>query len=138
MSPLAIKQLNGLALAYLGDSSWELMVRTHLIEEGLTKPQHLHQAAIRYVSAAAQAELIVWLQNEQLLSEDEIWAFKRGRNSSPHSSAKNASMATYRLATGFEALMGYLYLADEQGRFVTIASMCIERVEQTDDKKTGQ
>ncbi|MDO4680745.1 MAG: ribonuclease III domain-containing protein [Aerococcus sp.] len=136
MSPLAIKQLNGLALAFLGDSSWEVVVRTHLIMKGFTKPQQLHQSSVRYVSAEAQANLIMWLQEEGLLTEEELWAFKRGRNSSPHSSAKNASMGTYRLATGFEALMGYLYLMDPTpaGRFHSLAEQCIERVELSDEK----
>lgn len=134
MKALAIKQLNGLALAYLGDSSWEVMVRTHLIEKGLTKPQQLHQAALQYVSAEAQATLMRWLEAEGQLTSEELWAFKRGRNSHPHSSAKNASMSTYRLATGFEALMGYLYLMDPMGRFQTIATACIERVSESDEK----
>lgn len=122
-------QLNGLTLAYIGDAAWEIKVRQHLIEKGLRRPKELHQQATQFVSAVAQEKLMTILQNEEVLSEVELTIFKRGRNSKSHSSAKNAGVGTYRIATGFEALFGYLYLADPSERFEQLAAQCIENVE---------
>lgn len=127
------KQLSGLTLAYIGDAAWEVEVRKYLIEKGLTRPKELHSQATHFVSAKAQAQLMAALQDEgNCLSEFEVSVFKRGRNSKSHSSAKNADVGTYRIATGFEALLGYLYLADPDNRFRTLVDKCIEYVEMND------
>lgn len=128
-----VKQLSGLTLAYLGDAAWEVEVRQYLIEKGLTRPKELHDQATHFVSAKAQAQLMAMLQAEDaFLSELEVTVFKRGRNSKSHSTAKNADVATYRIATGFEALLGYLYLADPNNRFRILVDKCIEYVEMND------
>lgn len=110
------KQLNGIALAYLGDAVYEVYIRRHLINKGITKPTKLHHTATNFVSAKAQAALIDAMKEQEILSETETEYFKRGRNSKSHTSAKNTSVLTYRISTGFEALMGYLSLSGQQER----------------------
>lgn len=132
MKPIAIEQINGLALAYLGDAVWESAVRTHLLEKGLTKPQQLHQTAIHFVSAGAQEALMQAMIAADFLTADELRFFKKGRNATPHSSAKNASLKTYHQATGFEALIGYLDLQEDHTRLDEVIVYCISLREATD------
>ncbi|GHP15218.1 mini-ribonuclease 3 [Lentilactobacillus fungorum] len=122
-------QLNGIALAYMGDAAYEVYIRRHLIEQGLTRPTRLQHAATKYVSAKAQAALIDLMQAEELLNDDEWGYFKRGRNAKSHTHAKNTDVITYRISTGFEAVFGYLCLSDQNQRMNQIADWCIEQVE---------
>ncbi|MFD2730021.1 Mini-ribonuclease 3 [Enterococcus camelliae] len=122
------RQLNGLALAYVGDAIYEVYVRDYLIQSGLTRPNQLHKTATHYVSAKAQASLIQKMQNQQLLSEEEQEIFRRGRNSKSYTSAKNADIITYRISTGFEALIGYLHLTKQTERLEELVQWCIEKV----------
>lgn len=122
------KQLNGLALAYVGDAIYEVYVRDALIKKGYTRPNELHRRATHYVSAKAQAHLIQNLLEEKILTDEEQLIFKRGRNAKSHTSAKNTSVSTYRLATGFEAVMGYLHLTNQTQRLETLIVWCIEKV----------
>lgn len=124
------KLLNGLALAYMGDGIYEVFIRQHLLERGDTKPNQLHQKATGYVSAKAQATLIDRMLEEDFLSEEETTYFKRGRNAKSYSKAKNASAAEYAKSSGFEALMGYLYLTDQTDRLEEVVNWCIETVEE--------
>ena len=87
----------------MGDAIYEIYVRDHLINQGETKPNKLHRAATNYVSANAQAFLIQQMLEEHLLTEEEELYYRRGRNAKSHTSAKNADVTTYRVATGFEA-----------------------------------
>lgn len=119
-------QLNGLALAYVGDAIYEIYIRDYLVSQGQTKPNKLHRAATYYVSAKAQAELMKKMLDEELLSEDELLYYRRGRNSKSHTSAKNADITTYRVATGFEALMGYLHLTGKKERMEELINWCIK------------
>ena len=114
------QQMNGIALAYMGDAIYEVYVRQHLLAKGMTKPTKLHHRATHYVSAKAQAFLI----------EEELDYFKRGRNAKSYTSAKNTSVVTYRISTGFEALFGYLYLSGQKERLDYLAQWCIETVEK--------
>lgn len=110
-------QLNGLTLAYIGDAVYEVFIRDFLLNQGLTKPNHLHKEATKYVSARAQAEIIqAMVAVEGFLSEEELLIYKRGRNMKSHTSAKNTDIITYRIATGFEALIGYLHLNKQEQR----------------------
>jgi ribonuclease-3 family protein len=104
--------LNGLTLAYIGDSYYELSIRTYLVNHKLTKVNDLHKEAIKYTSGIAQAKIMNYLICVNLLTEDEIDLFKRGRNVSGNG-RKNIDAKTYHLATGFEALIGSLYLNDK-------------------------
>lgn len=130
-------QLNGIALAYMGDSAYEVYVRAHLLEKGLTKPTRLQQVATHYVSAKAQAALIELMMAEDFLTEAEINIFKRGRNAKSYTKAKNTSVTTYRTSTGFEAVFGYLYLTQQQARVAELAQWCIQQVDagRTNEKK---
>ncbi|MCM6820310.1 Mini-ribonuclease 3 [Pediococcus pentosaceus] len=122
--------INGIALAYLGDAEYEVFIRRHLIKKGLTRPNRLHHVATRYVSAKAQAALINAMEAENFLTEKEIEAFKKGRNAKSHTSAKNTSVLTYRISTGFEAIVGYLSLTNQTERLAEFAQWCIEKVEE--------
>lgn len=122
--------INGIALAYLGDAEYEVFIRRHLIEQGLTKPNRLHHVATRYVSAKAQAALIAAMEEADFLTSAEMDAFKKGRNAKSHTSAKNTSVLTYRISTGFEAIVGYLALTNQNDRMAEFAQWCIDRVEE--------
>ncbi|MCM6881272.1 Mini-ribonuclease 3 [Enterococcus italicus] len=122
------RQLNGLALAYVGDAIYEVYVRDYLIQSGLTRPNQLHKTATHYVSAKAQAKLIQQMNEQELLTEEEQDIFRRGRNSKSYTSAKNADIITYRISTGFEALMGYLHLTGQKERLEELVQWCIEKV----------
>jgi len=123
------QQINGIALAYIGDAVWEVFVREHLLELGLTKPNKLQRTATHYVSAKAQAFLIKQMEVQDKLNETEWTFFKKGRNTKSHTSAKNTAVMTYRTSTGFEALFGYLYTSEQDDRLKELAQWCIETVE---------
>ncbi|QEA54510.1 Mini-ribonuclease 3 [Loigolactobacillus coryniformis] len=124
------RQLNGIALAYMGDASYEVYIRRHLLSKGITKPTRLQHQATHFVSAKAQAGLIEAMLAQNILNEAELSFYKRGRNANSHTHAKNTSVTTYRISTGFEALMGYLALSDQQERLDELAAWCIAQVEE--------
>lgn len=126
--------LSGQTLAYLGDAVYEIYIRRHLIKGGVVKPQVLQRDATHYVSAKAQAGLITKLQEENMLTEEELAAFKRGRNAKSHTKAKNTSLKTYQLSTGFEAVWGYLDLAGKGERVKELTEWCIKTVENGEVK----
>ncbi len=105
--------LNGVALAYIGDSYYELSIRKYLLSLGLTKVNELHKKAIKYTSGSNQSEIILKMIETNYLSEDEILYYKKGRNASGPG-RKNIDMQTYHNSTGFEAMIGYLYLENSQ------------------------
>lgn len=109
-----VRAYSPLALAYVGDGVYELMIRTVLIEQANRQTGRLHRMAVRYVSAAAQAKIAQAL--EERFTEEERAVYRRGRNAKPHTMAKNADPGDYRKATGFEAVLGYLYLCGRTGR----------------------
>ncbi|WP_367342515.1 Mini-ribonuclease 3 [Limosilactobacillus sp.] len=129
MTVFDYQQLNGIALAYLGDAVYEPFVRQHLLEKGLTRPNKLQHAATHFVSAKAQAALIALMEEDDLLDETEWSYFKRGRNAKSYTHAKHTSVLTYRISTGFEALFGYLQLAGKNDRLAQLAHWCIDQVE---------
>lgn len=105
---------NGLTLAYIGDATYEVLVREYLLRKGITKVDSLHKEAIKYTSAEGQERAFNIIESS--LTDKEIAIFKRGRNSKTDRKARNASVASYKKATGFEALMGYLYLQKDTER----------------------
>ncbi|HEY4537995.1 MAG TPA: ribonuclease III domain-containing protein [Erysipelothrix sp.] len=110
-------QYSGNVLAFIGDAVLSLQVRQYLVEElGITKTKKLQETSINFVSANAQAAFMNYLLESEALTETEKLAFRRGRNASSKSSAKNADIITYRIATGLEALWGYLYLSEQTER----------------------
>ena len=124
-----VNLINGIALAFEGDAVYAMYVRRHLIFKGLTKPQRLHSEANKYVSARAQAGLIAALLDAQLLTEKEEEIYRRGRNATSHTKAKNADVVTYRMSTGFEAVLGYLHMTQQIERLEELVFWCIEWVE---------
>ena len=105
---------SSLALAYIGDAVYELMIRKMVLAEGNRQVNKLHRESTSYVNAAAQAKLIESVLDE--LTDDEMAIYKRGRNAVSHTTPKNQSVADYRKATGFEALVGYLHLSGDDER----------------------
>ncbi|MEI4367849.1 Mini-ribonuclease 3 [Streptococcus suis] len=124
-----VNLINGIALAFEGDAVYSMYIRRHLIFKGLTKPNQLHGEANKYVSAKAQASLISALLEAQLLTEKEEEIYKRGRNTNSYTKAKNADVVTYRMSTGFEAVLGYLHMTEQMERLDELVGWCIEFVE---------
>lgn len=108
------KTLSPLVLAYVGDAVYELYVRGYVLHYGNAPVNKLHQRSRELVKAAGQTAF--YHRVEGMLTEEEAAVFKRGRNAKSHTMAKNADMMDYRIATGVEALFGYLYLAGELKR----------------------
>jgi len=123
--------LNGSTLAFVGDAILSLYVREYLVKLGITKTKELKERSIRFVSATAQAKFIQKLLADNFLSEHEVKLFLRGRNHKSDTKAKNADIVTYRQSTGFEALLGYLYLMDNHVRLLQIW----EEMKNTIDKE---
>ncbi len=109
-----INEYSPLTLAFLGDAVYELFIRAHIVKNSNTSPNMLHKKAVVYVKADAQC--IAYDKIEPYLTEEEIKIFKRGRNSKVNTKAKNATLAAYKKATGFETLIGYLYVKGESDR----------------------
>lgn len=130
MTKVDVNLINGIALAFEGDAVYSYYIRKHLIFSGQTKSSQLHHMATRYVSAKAQASLIQKMLEAQLLTEKEEDIYRRGRNSHSHTKAKNADVVTYRMSTGFEAVMGYLDMTDQKDRLETLINWCIQEVEK--------
>ena len=109
------KQLNPLQLAIIGDAVYEVFIRTYILSSNVDlSANKIHRKAIGYVKAQAQAEIIHVVEEE--LSEEEEYIYKRGRNAKSQTVPKNADVRDYRMATGFEALVGYLYLIGDKER----------------------
>lgn len=119
-----IRTYSPLALAYIGDGIYELVVRTMVTGWGNRPVNELNKLSTAYVKAETQAEMIIALKGE--LTEAEAEAFKRGRNAKPYTKAKNATRADYHKATGFEALMGYLYLTGQTERMLYLIKRGME------------
>lgn len=126
-----IRTYSPLTLAYIGDAIYELVIRTILVEKRNTQVNKLHQRASKLVKASAQSEIIEKLK--PYLTEEEMGIFKRGRNAKSFTMAKNASMSDYRRATGFEALMGHLYLTEQWDRMLELIKIGI-----TEGEKDGE
>jgi ribonuclease-3 family protein len=122
---------NGQTLAYIGDAIWEIRIREYLLSKGLTKVNDLHKTAIRYTSATGEAKAIVSLLTGFLRTE-EIDIFKRGRNAEATHHPKAVDLATYHQSTGFEAVIGSLYLEKKEERLTEIVAEAIRIVEQID------
>lgn len=121
--------LNGQTLAYIGDAIWEIHIREYLISKGITKVKDLHTQAIRFTCAGGEAKVIEKLMNG-FLSESEIDVFKRGRNAEATHHPKAVDLATYHQSTGFEALLGFLYLERQSERLSEIIQESIRTVEE--------
>lgn len=121
------EQYSPLTLAYIGDAIYELVIRTILVREANTQVNKLHKKASSLVKAETQSLMIESL--EQVFTEEEMRIYKRGRNAKSFTSAKNASIVDYRRATGFEAVMGYLYLKGDYDRIIDLVHAGIKAKE---------
>lgn len=124
-----IKTVSPLTMAFIGDCIFDMIIRTLVIKRGEASVEKMHKACSEYVKAASQMKMFKLVEEE--LAQEEITAFKRGRNSKPHTTAKSASKSQYLYATGFEAMLGYLYFTDNIPRIVEIVRMGIERIDSS-------
>ncbi len=118
--------MNSTMLAFVGDSYYDLKIREMLCRRGINKPKRLHQLAVKYVSAHAQATTLTYLIENHLLSDKELEVVKKGRNTKSRSVPKNTDVLTYTHSTAFEALIGYLYLTNQTQRLEEIVAYSIE------------
>jgi ribonuclease III family protein len=123
------KQLNSLALAYMGDAVYETYIRHHLLQGGKVRPNQLHKEATKYVSAKAQATILFHFLDGSILTEYELAVVKRGRNAKSGSVPKNTDVQTYRYGTAFEALIGYLFLSKNENRLEELIQVSIAFIE---------
>lgn len=119
--------MNGLTYAYIGDAYYELRIRKYLIDRKMTRVNALHKRAIDFTSSVAQAKIIVHMIETEVIDQEEIARFKNGRNTSGPG-RKNVDARTYHMATGFEALIGALYL-ENQARADELVDIAIRFIE---------
>ena len=115
-----INTINSLALAYLGDSIYEVYVREYLIKNNIVKVNDLQKNAVKYVSAKGQCKYLMSMIESNFLTEEELTIVTRARNHKSHTSPKNTDIVTYKYSTGLEALIGYLYLSGKNNRISDI------------------
>ncbi|MBP5600655.1 MAG: ribonuclease III [Lachnospiraceae bacterium] len=128
LSDVNPNELAPLILAHIGDAIYEVVIRTITLSKGNRAIEKVHKDATKYVNAKAQADIIEKIQ--PILTEEELNIYKRGRNAKSNTKAKNASITDYRKATGFEALMGYLYLMDKTDRMLDLIKEGINNGEE--------
>ena len=122
-----LREINSSSLAYIGDAVYELYSRCHVSLRSSSQSGKMHKMTVKYVSAQSQALAIRALEPE--LTEAEADFFRRGKNSNPGTMAKNSSPVDYMYATGFEALVGYLFLNNEEERLEYIINKAFEVID---------
>ena len=115
-----INSINVITLAYMGDAIYEVYIRENMIKKGIIKVEELQKEVTKYVSAKGQAKILDNLITKKFLTTEEIEIVKRGRNYKRSVHPKNTDLGTYKQATGFETLIGYLYLSNNYKRLETI------------------
>ena len=125
-----IRTYSPLTLAFIGDGIYDLIIRTIIVGKGNTRASQLHQHTSHLVKAHSQSVMIEHMLPH--MTEEEEHIYKRGRNAKSFSMAKNATMKDYRMATGFEALMGYLYLSGRTGRMVDLVALAMTKTGKAD------
>lgn len=125
---MSTQEINIISLAYLGDAVYELHIREFLLKKGIAKVDDLMKTSVSYVSAKNQCRILTSLMNDQFLTEEEISIVNRGRNYKRASHPKNTDIITYKLSTGFEALIGFLYL-ENKSRLTEILNYIMEEKE---------
>ena len=123
-----LNTLSPLTLAFLGDSVYEMFIRTKILAGGNRPANELHKIAVGYVKAKAQANAAHKIF--EMLTEEELSVYKRGRNTNIHTVPKNADMADYRHATALEALIGYLYLKGNEERLLEILNVAFDSLSE--------
>lgn len=122
-----IRLYSPLTLAYIGDAVFDLIIRTKIVCDGNAPVNSLHRETTHYVSARAQADIMKLI--EDTLTEEERLYYKKGRNAKPQTTAKNATFGEYRIATGLECLIGYLYLTEQFYRIMEIVKLGVAKLE---------
>ena len=120
-----VLEINVLVLAYLGDTVYENYIRRHLIDTGIGNVNDLQKNATNYVSAKSQAKFLTEMLDKEFLTEEEISVIKRARNYKTTSHPKNTDIITYKIATGFEAVIGYLELLNKEDRIKEIINYIV-------------
>ncbi len=133
MDPGKLRALNTDALAYVGDAVYELAVRQRILLSGVSRADRLHKTGTGYVRAEAQADVCRRIYEE--LTEPEQAMVRRFRNHKYHSKAKHADPMTYKWATAFEALAGYLYLAGEEQRLAWLFERAFALLESAEEQE---
>ena len=123
-----LRQVPVLTLAYVGDSAYDLILRTYFAETTMLHGKPLHGLVQTYVTARSQARIADGLQEE--LTEEELAVYRRGRNAKPETVSKHASLAEYHKATGLEALIGYLYLDGQEDRLQAVMERAARVIEE--------
>lgn len=126
LKEISIQDYSPLTLAYIGDGIYDLIIRTMIVDEANSRMNKIHEKASDLVKAQTQAAMMLSLLD--ILTEEEEAIYKRGRNAKAVTRAKNASMSDYRTATGFEALMGYLYLTGQSDRMMKLIKNGLEKI----------
>lgn len=129
MEEVDIREYSPLTLAYIGDCIYDLVIKSLVINEGNKQVNKLHQETSRLVQASAQSLMMRTMQEH--LTEEEHAVYKRGRNAKSVSPAKNQSITDYRRATGFEALLGYLYLKKDYKRLLDLVKIGLDSLESS-------
>ena len=132
MQEVDVESYSPLTLAYIGDGVYDLIIRTLVVSKGNKQVKKLHQDTSSMVQASAQSEMMRVLQ--PLLTEEEHGVYKRGRNAKSVSPAKNQSLTDYRRATGFEALIGWLYLKKEWKRMIDLIKIGLDHLAEMEKK----
>ena len=115
-----VNLINVMSLAYLGDAIYEVYIREYLISKGIAKVEELQKESVKYVSVKNQCKILLHLTDNNLLTDEELDIVKRGRNYKRTSHPKNTDIITYKMSSGFEAMIGYLYLANKKNRLEEI------------------
>lgn len=118
--------LNGLSLAYIGDAIYEVYIREYILSLGYSNVNRLHKKACEFTSGVSQSKFIRYFLDNSILTEEEQSIYKRGRNSHNHSVRKNIDIQSYMEATGFEAVIGYLYINKNPERIKELINICID------------
>ena len=132
---LDVKQVSTAALAYLGDGVWELLVRQMLVEKGISDSRRLNTEALGYVTASAQAAVVKKILSA--LTEEEDAVYRRGRNIGHTNVPKRATVMEYRMATGLEALFGYLHLTERTDRIEELFALAFRIGEENNEQSKG-
>ena len=130
---MRVELLNGANLAFIGDAYYELYIRKYCLNKGITNQKELHKECVKYVSAHAHYQIFEKLEKENFFSEKEMVYFKRGRNHSYHANRKNVNPSEYVISSGFESLIGYLYMSEENQRLEELMKKSIEIIEGKDE-----
>lgn len=130
MEAVDVNQYSPLTLAYIGDCIFDLIIKSLVINKGNKQVQKMHQETSQYVQASSQSRMMRAMQ--EYLTEEEHTVYRRGRNAKSISPAKNQSITDYRRATGFEALLGHLYLKKEWKRLLELVKIGLDSLEEQD------